>query len=178
LKLFISPHNDDETLFGAFTLLRERPLVAVVFDSFVQERRGYGITAAARRAETRAACEVLGVSCGFLGLRDDSPDWRAVRWALAEYKRSGVTEVWAPAVERDGHLQHNEVGAIAGELFPRVTYYLTYTRTGGKSTAGRLVPFENAWIGIKLRALAEYRSQIGHASTAEHFIRDQREYVE
>jgi hypothetical protein len=44
VKVFLSPHHDDETLFGAFTLLRERPLVVIVTDSYVQFNRGDGIT--------------------------------------------------------------------------------------------------------------------------------------
>ena len=41
-NLFISPHNDDETLFGAFTLCREAAdiQVVVVFDGHVQASRG------------------------------------------------------------------------------------------------------------------------------------------
>src|SRR5690606_38099756 len=28
-RIFISPHPDDETLFGAYTLMREKPLVVI-----------------------------------------------------------------------------------------------------------------------------------------------------
>jgi len=33
MKLLLSPHNDDECLFAAYTLMREKPLVIVVTDS-------------------------------------------------------------------------------------------------------------------------------------------------
>lgn len=172
MTVFISPHNDDETLFGAFTLLREKPLVVVVLDSYVQAARGYGITAEQRRVETRNACAVLGVGVDFWHVHDDQPDWRVIESSIRHYAGA---EVYAPAVEENGHDQHNRIGELARKHCPNLTQYMTYTRTGGKSK-GKRVPYENEWIGRKMQALACYKSQIAHPSTAEHFIRDQFEY--
>jgi hypothetical protein len=36
VKLLLAPHNDDETLFAAYTCLRERPKVVVILRSFVR----------------------------------------------------------------------------------------------------------------------------------------------
>lgn len=169
MKLFVSPHNDDETIFGAFTILRERPLVVVVFDSFIQPARGIpGTTAAERRAETAAACQILGVECQFIGYRDDQPPHAdAIRGRLELF---GVAEVWAPCTEMDGHEHHNLVARACLGLPGAKDFYLTYTKRG-KSTNGRKVPYEPHWIGLKLRALAEYKSQFQPATgCAPHFI--------
>lgn len=180
LKLFLSPHCDDEILFGAFTILRERPIVAIVFDSFIQPMRGYQRCEwKTRRAESLAAASVLGLpeeNVRFVGCSD------AERMPTIEQLRSGIedfsdiTEVYAPAIEEGGHLHHNFVGKMADELFPNVTHYMTYTNRG-KST-GTLVPFEPRQAGLKLRALSCFESQIALKDNVDHFLRDQREYYQ
>ena len=175
MQLLLSPHNDDETLFASFTILREAPAVIVVYDSFIQTARGYpGCDWKTRRHETEAALSILGVSkIGFLGLRDDrATDTAALKAALSV---AGEFEtVYAPAVEQGGHEQHNTVGRIAAEVFPNVVSYMTYTNRG-KST-GIPVPFDPEWTLLKLKALACYESQIRLKDNVEHFMRDQREY--
>src|SRR5262245_21395624 len=75
VKLFLAPHNDDETLFGAFTLQRERPVVLILYDSYVQVNRGAAwCDAETRREETRKAARILlgdGATVRFCGFRDD-----------------------------------------------------------------------------------------------------------
>lgn len=178
MKLLISPHNDDETLFAAFTILRHRPLVVVVTDSARQAKRGLPISAQQRRRETLDAMEYLGISTvKFLGIPDDELTQTGLRNALAPYMDK-VDEVWVPNVEPSGGNQdHDLVGSVAAELWPACHRYATYTREG-KSRRGSLVPWEKCWPELKLRALACYTSQIAEPSTAEHFLRDQFEYVE
>lgn len=176
-SLFLSPHNDDETLFAAFTLLRYKPLVVICLRSQVQEDRGYGITAAMREAETRQAVQVLGCDLIQWPFSDADPDWDALRARLQNL--DGGDRVFAPAVEDQGigHPHHDKLGQLADDVFGRdnITHYLTYTQHG-KSTWGTEVPYELPWIGRKLRALSCYTSQYGHPSCQEHFVRDQREY--
>lgn len=175
MKLFLSPHNDDAALFGAFTILRERPFVVPVFDSYVQAARGTGITKAQRRAEDEAAMEILGAPLWFLGLSDMNPNAASVERELKSLPRRLSPEmVYAPLPEVYGHPHHNLVGEVAKRVFPNVTFYCTYT-TAGKSR-GTAVPYEPEWPLLKLKALACYESQIGLANTAEHFLRDQFEY--
>lgn len=175
--IFLSPHNDDAALFGAFTVLRHRPLVVTVLRSRVQER--YGITAAERELEDAAAMKVLGAG-GWQQwtFEDADPNWSKVRAALRGL--GDVDLVFAPAIEDDGHGQHNRIGELADEVFgpDKVTHYLTYTRKNGKSTAGILVEAEPDWMALKLQALACYRSQVDNpkAGCAVHFYRDQQEY--
>jgi len=171
MKLFLSPHNDDETLFGSWTILRETPTVVVVTDSYAQENRGYGVTADQRRKESLAAMEILGAPLQFLGFRDDQPLTGLVE-RLREYGEPEM--VYAPANELGGHVHHNLIGDFARRIFPRVTSYMTYT-TQGKST-GKPVSFDASWPELKLRALACYGSQLRLASTRDHFLRPQYEY--
>jgi LmbE family N-acetylglucosaminyl deacetylase len=197
-KLFISPHNDDETLFGAFTIQRERPHVLVVFDSFVQVARGdKNCDAITRRHETCAAVlELLRTFPShhqplFAGVRDDFDTnnlGRALRqiddaiFAHLEVDLSDVEEVWYPSIEIPagaGHPHHDLVSMVAGTRFEKAkkTRYLTYAR-GMKSREGERVPFDGAMLRRKLKALACYTSQLNNPTTIDHFWRDQREYYE
>ncbi len=172
MKLFISPHNDDETLFGAFTILRERPLVLIVYDSWIQFRRGDPITALNRRNESSAAMKILGAEVRFCGLSDEQlsiPDCEA---ALRPYTDS--QRVWAPAFELNGNPHHNLVARVAELLFPKCQRYMTYTSAG--KSLGIPVPIDAGWTLKKLQALACYESQSQLAATRDFFLNDQREY--
>lgn len=179
MKLLFAPHNDDETLFASFTMMRESPLLVVVFDGHLQGmRRGVKITAQQRRAETLAAVNELGCAPPlFMGFSDAAPPSSALSDAIGELIRKTSPEaVWAPAVEPGGHEQHNAVGRIARELFPGTRHYLTYTRPAGKSVHGTPVAIGPGMIERKLRALACYESQIELENCREHFLRGLHEY--
>jgi LmbE family N-acetylglucosaminyl deacetylase len=177
--LFLAAHNDDETLFGSFLIQECQPWVVVCLRSQVQEDR-YGITAAARERETSEALLELGApgweQWPYL---DRDPNWSEVRRELEELNgRSAYDPVFAPAVEPDGHYQHNRIGDIAYEVFgDRVISYLTYTRSGGRSRNGTEIEPKPEWIERKHRALACYRSQIEEPSCRPWFLGDLREYV-
>jgi LmbE family N-acetylglucosaminyl deacetylase len=169
VKLLVAPHNDDECLFACWSILRDKPLVVVVFDGHVQQNRGLAITPEQRIAESKAACQILGVEVDFLGLRDDQPPSADVIRTLLEQRYGAHDGVYVPAWEEDGHHQHNLVAEACIGL-PVVERYLTYT-TAGKSTSKREVPFEGSWIGLKLRALACYESQFDvRCGCQPHFI--------
>jgi LmbE family N-acetylglucosaminyl deacetylase len=172
VKLFISPHNDDETLFGAFTILRENPLVVVVYDSHAQFLRGEKVTAHQRRQESSAAMKILGADVEFCGLSDQKLDMAACIAALRIYE--GAEEVWAPAFERNGNPHHNLIARAVDSIFPHSQRYMTYTSAGKSS--GVPVPIKAGWTLSKLRALACYESQIELAATRDFFLNDQREY--
>lgn len=180
MKIFLSPHTDDEALFGAFTILREQPLVVVALDGYVQEKRGVHVTAVERRKETQKAMDILGAEVKFLGVRDDSPDWRLVGIEMFRLNEMYKPEmVYAPASELNGHPHHNQIGEQALLFFPHVTHYMTYT-PAGKSRSSREVKIEHgSWIGKKLRALACYESQHSldpRMGCWPHFMRDLTEY--
>lgn len=189
MKLFLSPHNDDETLFGAFTIMRERPTVCVVFDSYVQPSRGIrGCEAHIRKSETLLAlreltegpfCVVPEVFLRLSDINDWTNDVYKISNTLSLFKQ--VEEVWAPAFEHDGHTHHNVVAQAADVAFPgKVTHYLTYTRTNGKSRSNvEVKPRTGDDIARKLKALACYKSQlqmIDRLGCWPHFMNDLREY--
>lgn len=182
MKLFLAPHNDDETLFGTFTLIREKPVVVVVLKGTTQAH--YGIDAEMRTRETAAAMEILGIFWHQWEYPDNDPPWPAVVKSLydanlkAEFAEDPIERVWAPAIEEGGHPHHNTLGEIADAIFAdKVTHYLTYTN-GRSRSEGRSVPFEREWIGLKLRALACYESQIKLESTGHHFVCELKEYYQ
>lgn len=198
VKLLLSPHNDDEALFCAFTIMRERPTVVVAFDSYVQPFRGVpGCNNVIRRQETvRALRELTGdprdsdigdieVPLHFLGFSDAevwTPEVLAGGLVNALPDIGKYEQIWAPAWVVNGHDQHNALGEAADLLFPgKVTHYATYTRTYGKSRNGTEVqPRSGEDISRKLRALACYRSQLEmdpRLGCWPHFMNDLREYV-
>jgi LmbE family N-acetylglucosaminyl deacetylase len=163
-SVFIAPHCDDEALFGAFTLLRENPLVVVCFNG------PDGI----RADETRAGCRALGVDdVHFLGIDEHNPDPSALFNGLLQF--SDFDKGYIPRWEEKGQRHHNMVSVAGALALKNATRYLTYSERG-KSCDGREVRFELDWLRLKLIALACYRSQMARAETVEHFIRDQREY--
>lgn len=177
--VFLSPHDDDHALFGAFTCIREKPTVVVVFDSYVQKERGLPITREQRLSETDRACEQLGCKLPIrLGFRDTDLSVSPMKiWLRLDEMAVGLSNrtIYAPADEPNGHPQHNMVSVAAGR---DAIKYLTYT-TAGKSTSPREVKIEDPrWIAMKLRALACYESQfLPAAGCVEHFIgRSLQEY--
>lgn len=179
-SVFVSPHDDDHALFGAFTCLREEPILVVVYDSYVQERRGLqGCSALVRAAETEEAAHLLGCQKVWrLGLRDDDPCVTSVdigvRLARLPCK---MDRIYLPAFENSGHPQHNLVARVQGG--PGTQRYATYT-SAGKTTDGVEVPvLKGEWICQKLLALSCYKSQMNldpRMGCWQHFLRSQEEY--
>ena len=179
-NLALIPHNDDESLFLAFTLCREAAdiQVVVIFDGYVQAQRGEPVTWQQRREETVAALKELGVVKPpmFAGFSDQTPDWgRIGQFLLALSHEQAFPTVYAPYEEINGHYQHNMVGRAALGYFDHVEPYTTYT-TEGKSIGTRPVIPEASWVTRKLRALACYQSQIQVENCREHFMRGLHEY--
>lgn len=181
-RIFFAPHNDDETLFGAFTIIRYSPTVVVVLRSVKQEG-SYGpeATSKVREAETtRALLELDCLDYEQWHYPDDGPDWEAVESSMRLIDdRLKPEMVFAPAWEKDGHAQHNEVAVRVERVFgTRVVSYLTYVRGSLRSRSldpsipANEVPFEPDWPVKKLRALACYRSQIALPQTNPWFLDD------
>lgn len=175
----LSPHNDDAELFACGILLQHRPKVFVILrsDRMAQPEYpgGQTVTAQEREAETDASMRLLGCTWKQWPYLDSAPAWSEIRLRVQELE-ARFDHCFAPAVEAGGHEQHNAVGELAVELFgpDRVTQYLTYTREGGRSAAGRLVPCD---LQRKQAALACYRSQASHPMTRAHFSGPLDEYV-
>lgn len=181
--VFISPHNDDASLFGAFSILaRQNIVVIVVFDSYKQ-----GIDRIDRRLEDQAAMRYLGgPPIFFCGLRDDVlPAKQEIRsrvhhvLSLANVKEIGSLFVPATYGPR-GHEHHELVGSSL-EDFERGTLvqYHTYTDIGKVEKGREVKPQRSAHVRMKLRALSCYVSQIDNDGLGcwQHFMRDQREWI-
>ncbi len=172
--IFLSPHNDDEALFGSYTIVRRKPLVVVVTDSWIQLERADRITAGQRRRETIDAMRLLGAPVEFLGIRD------------TELTRSGLTaklrgyhpdKVYAP-LPNSKNQQHSIVGEVAHELWPgKVIFYSTYThRSLTPEGEIEIIPKPEE-IRLKDRALNCYRSQIKINSAHFSAVRGRSEFL-
>lgn len=191
-SVLLSPHHDDEILFASFTIARAAPDVVVVLESHVQHQRACGqgtreakvaalrndpemFTDERRRAETIAALMVYGnLAVDFWPYRDDKPDWAKIAQRIADM-RDEYDHVYAPAPFDGGHDHHNTIGTFVKAFIPQEqrTLYTTY-QNGGYRCTGHPVEYEHHWVGLKLRALACYTSQI--ALWPHHFLSEQLEY--
>lgn len=178
MKLLLSPHNDDEALFAAYAILRERPHVVTCLDGALKRHmRG----PKQRVAESAAAMRVLGAA-GYehLGMPLDVQDWDVIRDQLAEHQPE---RVWAPLYEDGGHRHHNLLAMTAIRLWPgKVDFYSTYRvdedNWPHRSDLGDCFHVETAdgWEEIKREALDCYVSQIEQDGTRMHFERDLDEW--
>lgn len=173
-KILLAPHQDDEALFASYTLLREKPLVVVVTDSYIQYERGDQITAEQRRNETRQAMKILGCQVIFLGIKDTELSPELLENVLKHFK---VDVVYAPAIQ-GGNAQHDMIGQVADTMFDGVIHYTTYTRTELWTRGGTEIVPTDEEMDLKNKALNCYISQINLSSTAPHFsaVRDRSEH--
>jgi LmbE family N-acetylglucosaminyl deacetylase/predicted SAM-dependent methyltransferase len=167
-RVLFSPHQDDEALFAAFTILKYRPRVVICMPS----GGDYGDTDM-RLAESRDACAILGAQSveqwyGCANLAD------AMRAYHADVKPSLV---FAPN-ERASHPEHVAVAVAAREVFGerRLRTYHTYD-ANGKVRDGTEAPYEPIWMQAKLRALARYESQIRHPRASAFFLNSLEEWL-
>lgn len=126
MKLLLSPHNDDETLFASYIILRESPLVVTVLDG---AHKRHNPTPEARVVESKNAMKVLGADYEHLWLPLDAPAWQeSAALRIEGLDLVDVEHVWAPFPEPGGHRHHNRLGELATRLWPgKVSFYSTYT---------------------------------------------------
>jgi|GEM_PF-2609949 len=168
--MFLAPHNDDEALFGAFTIMRERPLVIIVTDSYIQQLRGDGITAEQRRLETKSAMKKLGVECCFLGIPDNNITREILINTIKAAPRymKEVKIVFAPMIE-GGNKIHDLVGEVAEKMFSNVLHYSTYTKTRPYSLGDIEVEPTHKEQALKNEVLEEYHTQKNHKYDKVYF---------
>jgi SAM-dependent methyltransferase len=165
--VLFAPHNDDEALFAAFSIIRHRPAVVVCFPSVPH----YG-DPKARETESRVAVDMLGG-----GPVDQWQGGDLVAQMRALDAQQSPAIVFAPA-RQASHPEHVAVHDAAREVFgPRLRCYHTYDARG-KVRAGDPVPFEREWIARKRHALACYRTQLEHPRAKVFFEDDLCEYAE
>ncbi len=179
--ILFSPHNDDETLFAFYTMVRYQAECVVVLRSVRQERQQAGPTAAVRERETECATRIAGVPyIQWREFADDNPDWEALELMLRAFVLISKPDVViGPAWEEGGHEDHNGLARIVERLHGNhaLVQYLTYKRGHGRSTEGtEIIPTVAQW-AQKRAALLCYQSQANHPPTASWFSEDQREFV-
>lgn len=169
MKLALVPHNDDDSLYLAYTLLREKPLVIVITDSYIQPERGdKGCSAEERRLETIRAMDILGCPVAFLGIKDTELNEELLKRRLKPFV-GGWDKVYAPAIQ-GGNAQHDIVGSVARHVFPEITRYTTYTKTELWTKGDiEIIPTEEEK-ALKIKALNCYTSQLFLKSTQPHFM--------
>lgn len=157
-SIFLAPHNDDEALFGAYTLMREKPLVIIVTDSFIQPERGeINCTAEIRRQETINAMAIAGCPVVFLGIKDKELTEELL---IERLKPFNPEVVYAPAIH-GGNAHHDMVGRVARQLFPgRSRHYTTYTKLDLYTTGSTEIRPTEHEKALKTKMLNCYESQL------------------
>lgn len=176
MNLFLSPHDDDNTLFGAFTCIREKPLVVVVTDSWIQPNRGeVGCSADERWAETVDACRILGCPVFRLDLPDDDIVDTDLYDELKRFE--GFDKIYIPA-HQHGNPHHDMVWRVAKYLWgAKCIEYCTYTPTELWTTGTKEIVPTQEELDLKNRALECYQSQI--RINRPHFdaVKNRSEYL-
>lgn len=155
--MFISPHNDDESLFGFFSIFRYKPKVYIVTRSIRQESRG--ISYKTRNKETLDAMNSIGVEVEFL----DIPETElTVELLEKRLKDIDAKLVFAPGLQ-GGHPDHDIVSVASSLAFGnKIIYYSTYTIDNltpqGKVYVSGLKNFHDK----KIEVLSHYKSQLPH----------------
>jgi LmbE family N-acetylglucosaminyl deacetylase len=168
--IFLSPHNDDETLFGAYTLMRHKPLVIIVTDSYIQPKRGdKNCCAIARRDETVKAMSLIDCPVVFLGIEDAKLTEEVLRERLQYFNPETI---YIPAYHENGNEQHNLVNKVALEIFGRnkCEQYCSYVKGDFNIVQGGWeVKPTHTEMELKNKMLECYKSQLNLPSTRPHF---------
>lgn len=167
--IFIEPHQDDSVLFGAYTLMRYKPLIISVTSAYIQSDRGdTGCDANTRRKETIEAAKIVGCPVVFL----DIPDKELTEEILRErLKHFNPETIYVPAIHEGGNPHHNIVGKVGYELFgKRCERYCSYANGSFEIVKGswEIRPTQTE-MELKNKMLDCYQSQINLPSTAPHF---------
>jgi len=165
MDIFLSPHNDDEVLFGCYTLIRKKPLVIICTDSYIEEARGDGVTAGQRIWETKEACKLLGVKVKFLHIPDNEITETILHKVLEDM---WCDTCYAPAFEEGGNPIHNLVARVAPCFFDCI-HYTTYTAYDTKTKGSQIVIPTEEEKELKRKALLCYPSQMKIKTTAPFF---------
>jgi LmbE family N-acetylglucosaminyl deacetylase len=162
------PHSDDESLYLAYTILREKPLVVIVTDSHIQPNRGeVGCDAQTRWQESVEAMKILGATVIRIGLVDFQLDYHQFGTFL-QNSIGEVDEVYCPAIQ-EGNPHHDIVSRACQAVFgDKCKLYSTYAK-GEWFTKGNIeiVPTEEEY-ELKKKAVACYKSQWNLPSTRPH----------
>jgi len=166
MKLFISPHNDDEILFGAYTIMREKPLVVIITHSTMQGNNGDE-----RTLESYRAMKILGVPIVFLGIDEDKITEEILN---EKFNILGVNDeyldvVYIPEYQENGNPHHNLVNEYFKKRYSFLTKeYKTYSGLEDRTIGKEIIPTDEE-LEIKKRVMACYKTQIENPMTSHYF---------
>jgi len=163
--IFVSPHPDDEVLFGAYTIMREKPLVVIVTHPTEQ-----GNNAHIRLMESYEALRLLGVPVCFLGIPENELTEKTLTEALERFR--GI-KAYVPYKD-GGNPHHDLVHGVCSKMFD-CTYYRTYGLGETRAIGAEVIPTEEER-QLKQKAMNCYQSQINNMNTA-HYFNEDKEYV-
>lgn len=169
MYLLLSPHDDDAALFASFICLREKPVVVVCLDSYIQPLRGeVGCDHITRAHETLKAHEILGVPTIRLGIHDNLATEDGIKTCLSRF--AGFDTVYAPALQ-GGNPHHDMVSRAALEVFAgKVRFYTTYTKNELWTKGDTEVVPTDEELNLKYKAMSCYQSQVNLPATQPHFL--------
>mgnify|MGYP003394797258 CR=1 FL=1 len=179
-SILFAPDPDDEALFASYTIIREKPLVVIVLDSWIQPNRGEkGCDAETRWNETKKAMEILGAPVIRLGIKDFELDYQFFGSFIMK-SLSGFDTVYCPAIQ-EGNPRHDIIARACQAVFgDKCKLYSTYEKGQWFSKSDiEIVPTEEEY-ELKKKALACYESQLKLPSTKPHFdaaIEAKNEYL-
>lgn len=175
MKILISPHSDDATLFATYTILREKPLVVTVTHATMQGGNGYE-----RAMEDYKAMKILGVPIMFLGIDEDKLTGSLLDNSLhAMLVEEDLLDcIYLPAYEEGGNPQHNLINKVIDDIASlgiERKFYKTYTGLEDRTIGEEVIPTPEE-LELKRKALACYRTQIENPNTRHYFLTT-REYI-
>jgi LmbE family N-acetylglucosaminyl deacetylase len=157
----ISPHPDDEVLFCAYKIMREKPIVVIVTHPTLQGDNGHE-----RLMESYKAMRLLGASILFLGIPEHELNETILRKKL---EKLGIKSqrVIVPALDR-GHPHHDLIHFVCTDMFWNIEYYKTYGK-GETRAIGWEVEATKEEQELKQKAMNCYQTQINNPNTAHYF---------
>lgn len=168
MKILISPHSDDATLFAAYTILREKPLVITVTHSTLQGNNGHE-----RVLEDYKAMRILGASICFMGIDEDKLTEELLIEKFLPFALN--SEAWLPEEIENGNPHHNLITQTLKKMFWKVHFYKTYSGLETRTVGKEVIPTPEE-LELKKRAMACYKTQIENPNTA-HYFETYAEYV-
>jgi LmbE family N-acetylglucosaminyl deacetylase len=157
----LSPHSDDEILFTAYTIMREKPVVIILTFPTLQGDNGNE-----RIMESYKAMKMLGSPVMFLNIPEHEFTEDRLR---AELGKLSITDqrVHVPHLD-GGHKHHDITHKVATEMFWNISYYRTYGK-GETRALGWEVEATDEEKELKQKAMNIYQTQINNPLTAHYF---------
>lgn len=180
-NVFLSPHPDDEALFGSYIIQRTGALIVVVTDGTIHAKK-FGIPIEARREESRQAAEILNAKIKFLGIPEENLSFKTMTEAIVRSKIKVNGGFLFVPTRTGGSAHHDLVSDAASEMEGRLgasatLFYGTYSRDNFSPTGEMAIIPTKEEKEIKERALACFVSQ--HGINKPHFdaVKDVPEFL-